>query len=98
MKKFIVPVSIILNVVLLFFAMPTITDFVQKSFMQQSVVHDGKAPGRVAILIPVSHPSLEKIEQGFKDTLTSLGKNRYQCDVFNAGGNKTLLRAQAEEI
>lgn len=98
MKKFIVPVSIILNVVLLFFAVPAITDFIQKSFMHQPVEQGGKAPLRVAILTPVSHPSLEKIEQGFKDTLTSLGKNHYQCDVFNAGGNKTLLRAQAEEI
>lgn len=100
MKKFIVSISIILNVILLFFAVPAITDLFQESATHSQLQgHDKKARAyRVAILTPVTHPSLEKIEQGFKDTLTSLGKHKYTCDVFNAGGNKTLLRAQAEEI
>lgn len=52
---------------------------------------------RVAIFTPTTHLALEEIEQGFKDTVTK-GSDDYQFITFNANGNRTLLRAQAEEI
>ncbi len=64
----------------------------------------------VAIFTPTTHLALEQIEQGFKETVQSLlgpykykdlihgPGNLYTFTTFNANGNKTLLRAQAEEI
>lgn len=51
----------------------------------------------VAVLVPASHPSLDQIQQGFTD---ELAKNGVACDVtvYNANGNRTLMRAQVEEI
>jgi putative ABC transport system substrate-binding protein len=51
---------------------------------------------RVAILLPMSHPSLEEIQQGFVDTLKQA---HVACsyDVYNANADRTLLRHQAEE-
>ncbi len=51
----------------------------------------------VAILTPVTHPSLEQIENGFKETLQKSGEAKYNFTVFNANGKNTLLLAQAEE-
>lgn len=51
----------------------------------------------IAIFTPASHPALEEIEQGFKETLLKAG-GAYSFTIFNANGNKTLQRAQAEEI
>ncbi len=53
---------------------------------------------RIAILTPTTHPALQEIEQGFKETLQKLSSKPYTFTTFNANGNKTLLRAQAEEI
>lgn len=52
---------------------------------------------RIAILLPAVHPAMDEIERGFKETL-SQGTQKYAITTFNASGNKTLLRAQAEEI
>ncbi|MGE0009972.1 MAG: ABC transporter substrate-binding protein [Candidatus Babeliales bacterium] len=52
---------------------------------------------RIAILLPALHPAIDEIERGFKETMAH-GKQTYTFDTFNAGGNKTLLKAQAEEI
>jgi putative ABC transport system substrate-binding protein len=101
MKKNILAISVIINAVLLFVAVPKIIDmfYGQTCNSNEMMRSAGKATvSRIAILTPVTHPSLEQIERGFVDTLTKLGKHTYQCDVFNANGNKTLLRAQAEEI
>lgn len=51
----------------------------------------------IAILTPTTHLALEEIEQGFKETMRK-GNLNYSFTTFNANGNKTLLRAQAEEI
>jgi putative ABC transport system substrate-binding protein len=48
----------------------------------------------IALLTPVTHPSLEQIEKGFKETLPS----EYRIDTYNAQGNKTLMRSELEEI
>lgn len=53
---------------------------------------------RVAILTPVTHPSLEQIQQGFCETLTRQGADRYQFTVYNAQGNQTLMRSELEGI
>lgn len=53
---------------------------------------------RIAIFYPSSHPAMDEIEQGFKETVGKQSTQSYVFDVFNANGNKTLLRAQAEQI
>lgn len=52
----------------------------------------------IAILTPVSHPSLEALEKGFKETLQKSGKADYTFKSYNANGQRPLMRAQAEEI
>lgn len=53
----------------------------------------------IAFCTPTTHPALEEIERGFKEGLEQkcLGKE-FTCTIFNANGNKSLLRAQAEEV
>lgn len=53
---------------------------------------------RIAIFTPTTHPALEEIEQGFKETLQELSSQLYLFTTFNANSNRTLLRGQAEEI
>ncbi|MBY0352956.1 ABC transporter substrate-binding protein [Candidatus Babeliales bacterium] len=53
---------------------------------------------RVAILTPVTHPSLEQIEQGFRKTLQQDTTANYECTTYNANGNRSLMRSQVEEI
>ena len=53
---------------------------------------------RIAIFEPAVHPAMNEIEQGFIETLHSSAKAHYSFKVYNANGNKTLLRAQAEEL
>ena len=53
---------------------------------------------RVAISVPVSHPSLEKIEQGFRSRLTEKLAGEPTVTTFNGNGDKTLIKAQAEEM
>ena len=53
----------------------------------------------IAFFTPTTHPALEEIEQGFTETLLQeLGSKPCTLKTFNANGNRTLLRAQAEEI
>ena len=53
---------------------------------------------RVAIFTPTTHPALEEVEQGFRETIQKLSSKPYVFTTFNANGNRSLLRAQAEEI
>lgn len=54
---------------------------------------------KVALFAPATHPAIDEIIQGFMDTLQSKESSaNYAFKTFNANGNKTLLRAQAEEI
>lgn len=52
----------------------------------------------IAIFTPTTHGALEEIERGFKEQLRSYGDISYRFTTFNANGNRTLLRAQAEEL
>ncbi len=52
----------------------------------------------IAILTPVTHPSLEQIEKGFKETLEMQHPGLYRFVTYNAQGNKTLMRSEIEEI
>ena len=56
-----------------------------------------KTDFRIAIFAPAVHPAMDEIEEGFKDSLKG-GVKSYAFDIYNANGNKTLLRAQTEEI
>lgn len=51
---------------------------------------------RIAVTLPVNHPALEEIQQGFIDTINKQTKATY--DVFVGNGNRALMRSQAEEI
>lgn len=52
----------------------------------------------IAILTPISHPSLEQIEKGFKQTMEVKSPGKYHFVTYNAQGNKTLMRSEIEEI
>lgn len=70
-----------------------------RSQLKVSVVSQNinkEAQHKVAILLPVSHPALEEIQQGFVDTLKDVISCDY--DVYNANGDRSLLRQQAENI
>jgi putative tryptophan/tyrosine transport system substrate-binding protein len=53
---------------------------------------------KIAIFEPALHPAIEEISQSFRATLDNQGTHPYEFNVYNANGNKTLQRAQAEEI
>jgi len=53
---------------------------------------------RVALLTPMSHPSLESIEAGFKETLEAKCPGKYVITTYNAQGNKTLMHSEVEDI
>jgi len=53
---------------------------------------------RVAIFVPAVHPAMDEIVRGFTETITDASKKCYAFDEYNANGNSTLLRAQADEI
>lgn len=53
---------------------------------------------KIAILTPATHPSLQKIEAGFCKILNGSTNARYEFLVFNANGDKILLRSQAEAV
>ncbi len=53
---------------------------------------------RIAIFEPASHPSIDEIAQGYIETIQKNSSAHYTFKRYNANGNKTLLRAQAEDI
>jgi len=59
--------------------------------------HELLVQKRVALLVPAVHPSMDQIEQGFKEMLSKTFPHA-AVDVFNAGGNKVLMKGQAEEM
>lgn len=67
-----------------------------KNYLRQHTVAVDSAIYRIAILVPVAHPAIEEIRQGFVDTVDKSITCFY--DDYNANGNRTLLRSQAESI
>jgi putative tryptophan/tyrosine transport system substrate-binding protein len=59
---------------------------------------DTVADYRIALFVPAEHPAMTEILDGFQDTIHSLSNKKYVFDEYNANGNATLLRAQADEI
>ena len=57
-----------------------------------------KGAVHIALFTPTTHPALEEIALGFEETLQRLTPRNFIIIPFNANGNKSLLRAQAEEI
>lgn len=53
---------------------------------------------RIAIFEPATHPAIDEIVDGFITTMKKNSPLEYTFDRYNANGNKTLLRSQAEEI
>lgn len=51
----------------------------------------------IAIMLPVTHPSLEKIRDGFQETLQRVPGYDFSFVVYNGNGSRTLLQSQVEE-
>lgn len=51
---------------------------------------------KIAIITPTTHPSLEEIERGFRETIHKLSPKACQIKTYNGHANKTLLRAEVE--
>ena len=51
---------------------------------------------KIAIILPVSHPALHEIQSGFQNTLKASISAKF--DVYNADGNRVLLRSIIEDI
>ncbi len=69
---------------------------------QKSVCSDGAMLAvthyKVAFFVPAVHPSMDDIEMGVRENLRNGTGYQISIDTYNANGNRTLLRAQAEEI
>jgi putative tryptophan/tyrosine transport system substrate-binding protein len=52
----------------------------------------------IAILTPVTHPSMEQMEKGFIQTLEEAHPGKYRFTTYNAQGNKTLMHSMVQEI
>lgn len=88
--------SIALNLIL---ALGMLFVFSQKNANCVSQAQKVGKTFKVALFAPATHPAMDEINQGFMDTLQSKeSSSNYVFKSFNANGNKTLLRAQAEEI
>lgn len=61
----------------------------------QSLTEKNHNIRKIAILLPISHPALEEIKDGFLQTLSEVVE--VQCDIFNGNGDRLLMLSQAEE-
>ncbi len=98
-QTYLIPLSLLANI----FLAGGIIYLVQKKALPPAKPAQGEMGQeskkyKIAVFEPVSHPAIEEIEKGFTDTLGQSSAGQYSFKVFNAQGNKTLMRAQAEEI
>lgn len=68
------------------------------SFIILSITSTRSAHPIIAIVQPAIHPAMDEITQGVIDTLKSNSLKEYEFKVFNAQGDKSLMRAQAQQI
>lgn len=92
MKRFIFPLSLILNAL----AAVYIFNMSKPVGKQQEPAVEQHSSKNIIIISPAIHPSIEKIEQGL---ITSIKKDipTANISVMNANGKKTLLLAQVQE-
>lgn len=90
--------SITINFSLLFFCLYTQYKEAPTLGKQQIVKEKTGTAFKVAIFEPAPHPAIDEISNGFKQTLEDQGTHPYDFKIFNANGNKTLQRSQADEI
>lgn len=97
MRRVIIHLSLLLNIILLI-----LLGYVC-SQKNPAVISNKKSDNKastysVAVLQPISHPALDKIRKGFVETISK--QNGIICNfrVYNANGNRSLMRAQLEEI
>ena len=103
MKKILIGLSLLVNIVLLagctwFFMHDKPTS---PLFRRDSIAANGGLRVRnysIAIVTPASHKALEEIERGFKESLVQLHAIPCTFAVYNANGNRTLIRSQLEDI
>jgi len=91
-------INILLSVCIVYFGYFALNSENRTSNRTNTNSTQAQEVSRIAILTPVTHQSLEQIEKGFRETLEKSDKKRYEFTTYNANGNKTLLRAQADEI
>lgn len=64
---------------------------------KENKVSSSSIKKRIALFEPVIHAAIQEIEEGFITQIKSMMPDT-ECVIYNAAGNKTLLRAQAEEL
>jgi ABC-type uncharacterized transport system substrate-binding protein len=103
MKRMLVFFSVVSNIFLLvalgyfYFQGYTQTALLAK-YPSDSVTYIGKNSSSirysVAVVVPALHKALEEIQRGFEETLVKKYGLQVTFKVFNANGNRALLRAQ----
>jgi putative ABC transport system substrate-binding protein len=68
------------------------------TFLLVCIFFSKEEKNRIAILTPVTHPSLEQIETAFKQKIETEYPGKYKFVTYNAQGNKSLMRGEVEEI
>lgn len=66
-------------------------------YKEQSTGQHAASKRQVALILPAVHPSMEAIQEGFVSTLREFMPH-VEVVVYNANGNKTLMKGQAEKI
>jgi putative ABC transport system substrate-binding protein len=69
---------------------------VERTLPVQDLLHKAIEDYSIAIMLPAVHPALDQIKQSFIDTLEKSVSATFT--VFNAQGNPTLMRAQAQQV
>lgn len=105
MKKVLIVLSIFCNFIFLFYFFRVATQLEKSRALYSSRVtfaqnncSESALKKTIAILLPISHPALDQIKNGFMDTLTNHPLLNCKFRIFNANGNRSLMRAQIEEI
>jgi len=107
MKRWLIVVSWILNVFLSFYCgYPYFKGHAQKALMAKMPIQSipmtthplSIQKYKVAILLPATHAALDEIQMSFQETIIKKYKLNTIFKIYNANGNRSLLRAQIEEI